>query len=194
MTPAKIIFSAIVIAYPVIVYFGLEYFEVRIIAVALIIVALARLFLIRRLKLLKTAMPQTYLIVVALLLVGVSAAGSNSPVLLQYYPVCQSGLMLAVFTYSLLCPPSIVEQIARLKDPNFLDSGIPYTRKVTMVWCGFFAFNGAIATYTVVAGNMEIWALYNGFISYLLMGLLFAGEYIVRRRVRRNAAQAQCLS
>jgi len=30
----------------------------------------------------------------------------------------------------------------------------------------------------------EIWALYNGLISYGLMGLLFAGEWLVRRRVR----------
>lgn len=194
MTPTKIIFSAVVIAYPVIVYFGLEYFEVRIIAVVLIFVALARLVLMRRLKFLKTVMPQTYLIAIALLLVGVSAVASNSPILLQYYPVCLSGFMLALFLFSLLRPPTIIEQIARLGDRNFTESAIPYTRKVTVLWCGFFTFNGAVALYTILVANMEFWAIYNGFISYMLMGLLFAGEYIVRRRVLRDEARTQCLS
>jgi len=194
MTPAKLIFSAIVVAYPIIVYFGLEYFEARIIAFALIVIALARLFLARRMHFPTTAMPQTYLIVIALLLVAVSAVASNSTVLLQYYPVCLSGLMLALFAISLFRPPTMIERIARIRDPDLPDAAIPYTRKVTMVWCGFFAFNGTVALYTILGAEIGIWALYNGFISYLLMGLLFVGEYIVRRRLRYDVKSRQCLT
>ena len=189
MARAKIIFAAIVVAYPIIVYFGLKYFEVRIIAVALIVIALARLFLVRRLKLEATGMPRTYLIVAALLVVGISAMASNSPILLRYYPVCLSALMLALFVISLFRPPTVIEQIARIKEPDLPPAAIPYTRKVTIVWCGFFAFNGAMALYSVLATDMEFWVIYNGGISYGLIGILLVGEFIIRRYIRHNAAR-----
>ena len=134
MARAKFIFSAIVITYPIIVYLGLEYFEARIIAFALIVIALARLILVRRLKFLAVGMPHTNLIVAALLLVGISAMASNSPILLQYYPVCLNALMLALFLISLFRPPSVIEQIARVREPDLPPAAIPYTRKVP--WFG----------------------------------------------------------
>ena len=189
MARAKIIFSAIVITYPIIVYFGLKYFEVRIIALALIIIALTRLFYVRRLKFEAAGMPRTYLIVAALLLVGISAMASNSSLLLQYYPVCLNALMLALFLFSLFRPPTIIEQIARMKEPDLPPAAIPYTRKVTMVWCGFFVFNGAMALYSISDTSMEFWVIYNGVISYCLIGILLVGESIIRRYIRRNAAR-----
>ena len=99
-----------------------------------------------------------------------------------------------LFSFSLFRPPSVIEQIARLKELDLPEFAIPYTRKVTTAWCGYFVFNGAIALYTVLVADMEFWALYNGFISYLLMGLLFAGEYIVRRKVRRDVLRPEFLS
>ena len=186
MARAKFIFTAIVIAYPIIVYFGLEYFEARIISFALIIIALARLFLVRRLKLLAAGMPHTNLIIAALLLVGVSAMASNSPILLQYYPVCLNALMLALFLISLFRPPPIIEQIARFREPDLPPAAIPYTRKVTMVWCGFFAFNGAMALYTVLDSSLDFWVIYNGVVSYCLMGLLLVGEIVIRRHIRSS--------
>lgn len=54
-----------------------------------------------------------------------------------------------------------------------------------MVWCGFFVVNAAIALYTVVFAPMKIWVIYNGFISYVLMGILFLGEFVLRKRHQR---------
>jgi uncharacterized membrane protein len=189
MARAKIFFTAIVITYPIIVYFGLEFFEARMIALALIILALARLFMVRRLKFLTAGMPQTYLVIATLLLVGISATASNSPILLQYYPVCLNVLMLVLFAISLIRPPSIIEQIARANDPDLRPAAIPYTRKVTMVWCGFFAFNGTVALFTVLDTSLDFWAIYNGFISYCLMGLLIGGEIIIRRHLGHGRAR-----
>ena len=47
----------------------------------------------------------------------------------------------------------------------------------------FFVFNGSIALITVFCED-AVWALYNGFIAYLLMGTLFLGEWLIRRRVK----------
>ncbi len=191
MAPANIAFAVVVISYPIIVYFGLGYFEARWIALALIVVALVRLFLLKRLDGLAARMPQANLVIGALMVVGISAMASNSPILLQYYPVCMNALMLALFATSLFRPPSIIEQFARIKTPDLPEAGVVYTRKVTMVWCGFFAVNGTIALYTVLDTDMGFWAVYNSLVSYSLMGLLFGGEYLVRRTVQRGTARHQ---
>lgn len=188
-TAANIAFIAIIIAYPIIIYFGLQYFEARLIAVALVVLAVARLILLRRRHGASTRLPHSNLIIVALLLIGGATLVSNSSVLLQYYPVCMNIMMLIVFTTTLVRPPSIIEQFARIRTPELPDAAISYTRKVTMVWCAFFVVNGGIATYTTLATSVGFWTLYNGLISYFLMGLLFTGEYLIRRIVQRNATQ-----
>ncbi len=189
MSLAKTAFVALVLAYPLIVYFGLKYAEVRVVALALIFFALTRLFLIRRMDDYAGRLPQSNLVVAGLILVGIAAMASNSAVLLQYYPVCMNALMLSLFAFSLIHPPSIVEQIARVTTPDLPEAGIVYTRKVTIVWCGFFIFNGSMSLYTVLGTDLGFWAVYNSLISYSLMGLLFTGEYLVRRTVQRKATR-----
>ena len=189
MARAKLIFTVIVVAYPIIVYFGLNHFEARMIALALIVIAVARLLTVGRWKQLAAGTPQTYLIIAAMLLIGISAMASNSPVLLQYYPVCLNALMLALFGISLVRPPSIIEQIARAHDPELRPAAIPYTRKVTIVWCGYFAFNGSMALYTILGTSLDFWAIYNGFISYCLMGILIGGEILLRRHLGHGPAR-----
>ena len=85
--------------------------------------------------------------------------------------------------------PRLLKQsrIARLSQADLPPSGVIYTRHVTQAWCGFFVVNAAVAIVTVFASR-EAWLLYNGFLAYLLMGALFAGEWLVRLRVRRRAA------
>ena len=57
---------------------------------------------------------------------------------------------------------------------------------VTWVWCGFFLLNGLTALALAIHASLAVWALYTGFLSYLLMGTLFALEFLVRTwRFRR---------
>ena len=79
----------------------------------------------------------------------------------------------------------MIETFARLQDKNLPDKAIPYCRNVTKIWCLFLLANSLIALYTALLTDMETWALYNGLISYILMGLLFAGEFIYRKTVVR---------
>lgn len=189
MTVAKTAFAFVVIAYPIIVYVGLDYFDVRSIAYALIALALVRFLLVRRSDGAAPQMVHGNLVIAMLLLTGGAAIASNSVLWLQYYPVFINLVMLIVFVLSLVRPPCIVEQFARLKMPDLPEVGVSYTRKVTMVWCGFFVLNGTMALYTILDASMGFWALYNGVISYSLMGVLFVGEYFVRGRVQRHARE-----
>ena len=102
---------------------------------------------------------------------------------LLFYPVVVNLVMLAVFGGSLWTAMPLVERLARLREPNLPPEGVRYTRRVTLVWCGFFIGNGAMALYTVLHGDMHLWTLWNGMVAYILMGTLMAAEWLVRQRV-----------
>lgn len=102
---------------------------------------------------------------------------------LKLYPVIVNATLLGVFGYSLLVPPTAVERIARAHNPGLPAAATGYTRRVTQMWCVFFALNGTIALYTALYASLALWSFYNGFLAYLFIGLLFAGEYCVRQRV-----------
>lgn len=105
---------------------------------------------------------------------------------LKYYPVMISAFMLILFGHSLIFPPTIIERIARRHESHFSDAAVRYTRHVTQIWCAFFILNGSIALSTALWASPQTWSLYNGFISYLLMGLLFGGEYCYRVSFKRR--------
>lgn len=107
---------------------------------------------------------------------------------LLYYPLAVSLALLCLFGWSLTRPMSLVERLARLQDPALPPAAIGYTRRVTQVWCGFFVINGALAAFTIWHGDLALWSLYNGLISYVLMGGLMGAEYLVRRRLLKRLA------
>jgi uncharacterized membrane protein len=120
------------------------------------------------------------------LLLSMIALWGNHFLALKLYPVLVNAAMLSVFTYSLFVPPSMVEQFARRREPDLAPQSVSYTRRVTQVWCVFFALNGGVALVTALWASAATWSLYNGFIAYLLMGLLFAGEYGIRCNFKRR--------
>jgi uncharacterized membrane protein len=133
-------------------------------------------------------MPQVrYLAVVAgCVLVAIGLLG-RAELGMRAYPVAVNAIMLAVFFTSLWRGMPIVERLARLREPDLPPEGVRYTRRVTWAWCGFFVVNGSIAAWTAVHANLATWTLYNGVISYGLIALMFSGEWLVRRRLRRSS-------
>lgn len=111
-------------------------------------------------------------------------AWAGDPQLLRWYPVLLSAALLVMFGLSLRHGMPVVERLARLTDPDLPPKAVRYTRQVTQVWCGFFLVNGVIAAGLALWAPLPYWTLYTGVIAYALMGVLFAGEWLVRRRVR----------
>lgn len=109
----------------------------------------------------------------------------NLSIPILWYPVVVNVSLFVVFTGSLFTERPVVESLARLayKDKPFPEEAIGYTRKVTYVWILFFLLNGSVATLTALIADAKLWTLWNGCISYVLIGILAAGEYLVRRRV-----------
>jgi uncharacterized membrane protein len=146
----------------------------------------AGIFLIPLILLKKNPYWGKALALVAFVLGGASLL-LRTPNFVYFYPVMVNAVLLSVFVSSLYGPQTIVEKIARLKDPRFSDLDIPYARKVTLAWTLFFAINGCVAFATVLLEDKLYWSIYNGAISYVLMGLMFAGEFYYRKRYIKSA-------
>lgn len=124
-----------------------------------------------------------------MLTLGGLAVMANSDRVLFYYPVLINILLFSVFFGSLFGSSTVIERLARIRTPNLPKNAVRYTRNVTVVWCAFFVFNGGIAFWTAQFATLEIWTFYNGFLAYVLMGALFAGELIVRRILIGDSAE-----
>jgi uncharacterized membrane protein len=164
--------------YPATVYYGMQYFQPREIALMLAVLLLLRLMVIQSRITLQIGL-------IGLVYAGF-AAYSNQLIALRFYPVVVNTGMLLIFASSLIYPPCVIERLARLQNPVLPPQAPPYLFRLTQIWCGFFVINGSIALFTALYSSFEIWSLYNGLIAYLLMGLLFAGEYCVRQRIQKS--------
>ena len=184
----KIAIAVVVLIYPIAIYFGLQHLPPKYLAISLATLVILRA-LFTNSQLLK-AVKGLWLVI---LIAGLTLAGfsyfSNTDLGLKLYPVIISFSFLTIFSYSLFKPPSVIERLARLQEPELPPEGVRYTRKVTQVWCLFFVFNMAIALYTVFFATTEVWALYNGLISYLLMGTLFIVELAYRKWVQQKGGK-----
>lgn len=172
-----------IIAYPIAVWSGLKTWGIGILAPLLGLVFILRLLTFRG-KLSQLTFFGKAIAAAGIVLVAISALLRETSLLL-YYPVAVNTLLFILFFSSLRARQSVVERLARLSEPDLSPAGVIYTRRVTQVWCLFFVCNGLLALYTCLKGDVALWALYNGGVSYLLIGLLMGIEWIVRKRLQR---------
>lgn len=174
-------------SYPLIVYAAIGRFGPGGVAAVLAAACLARLALVRWRG--SPAFGGAYLEIVCAggLLLAAASFWLDDAAAVRYYPVLVNAALLLVFAASLASPPTVVERIARLREPELPPAGVAYTRRVTIAWTVFFALNGSIAFYTAAFTSLETWALYNGLIAYVLVAALFAIELAIRSVVKARA-------
>lgn len=178
--PLKALATLATVAYPLVVYLGFGRWNPLWIALALAALLLLRAW---------SGREAIWLVAGGgALLLGAAASLGDSWLPLKLYPVMVSGVLLAVFGFSLWRGPTVIERIARLAEPQLPPQAVAYTRKVTLAWCGFFLANGAISAATAVWGSEQAWLLYNGLLSYALVGLFFGAEWMLRQRMRARGA------
>lgn len=56
-----------------------------------------------------------------------------------------------------------------------------YTRRLTAVWAAFFIAMALLSAELALASDGETWSIFTNGVNYLLMLLLFFGEYVYRR-------------
>jgi uncharacterized membrane protein len=175
---------ALAVACPALIYLALRVASPRQVAGALLLLVLLRLALAAR----GAFLEQVRALRLPMLAVGGASLGSliwNDPLALLATPSLVSFALLGAFAGSLK-GESVVERLARSQNVSLCDEEVRYCRRVTVVWCAFFLGNGALALWLAVAATRAEWALYTGLVSYLLLGTLYASEFVYRQwRFRR---------
>ncbi|MFT5703575.1 MAG: putative membrane protein [Rickettsiales bacterium] len=174
----RLAYFLLFILYPVAIFLGFKFFGAR--AASLLLLGIILFYFLSLKNDQKSSRLQKYSVIIVASALLILAQISNQIFFVKIYPVAVNLIFLAAFSYSLFSGPSMIEKFARIYDKNLSAKAISYTRKVTIIWCVFFIFNASISLYTTLFSSIEIWTLYNGFISYMIMGALFAGEYAVR--------------
>lgn len=177
--------ALLVLAYPLLIYAALQRTSPRVIALAALALLATRSLLMGRAKWLDYARIWATPAAGLALVFAVSAIW-NDPLMLLAAPALGSFALLATFARSLRTPESIIEAIARVQHGPLTPDRARYCRRVTWVWCAFFLANGGVALALARFGTIESWALYTGLVSYGLIGVLFAAEFVYRQwRFRR---------
>ncbi|OSQ38314.1 hypothetical protein [Thalassospira mesophila] len=176
-----IVLALIGIAYPVLAYYGLTHFSARYLLWVLLALILARAALFWA----SARIGPAIIALVIAAIIGVIGYYAQLSAL-RLYPVLISLALAAIFAATLKYPPAMIERFARLRHPDLDAYGVAYTRALTKVWVAFFVCNAAIATTTVVWGTLKQWTIYNGIVSYVLIGILFIGEWPVRHWLRQR--------
>lgn len=167
------------LAYPLIVYFAYTRLETRTLAIALLVLyGISVAIRFRRSATEIRQLLRQHLGLAAL--IAIALATGNATVLL-FMPVIVSGYLFWTFSASLRAGMPMIERFARIVEDDLPDFTIPYCRKVTIVWCVFLAANALCVLILALAAPIEWWALYAGLISYLLIGTIVIGEFLVHK-------------
>ena len=206
----KALFYVIAAVYPILVFTLLVVFKVETKILSLCIVALAAAFFLSATGSKKTSDKKgaldwkPLLSSVLFLAAGLFCFITGKEFFLKLYSVVINLTLLLVFGSTLFLKPNIIFRFATLADKSIAGSSYEnqvkiYCRNVTIVWCCFFILNGTAAVLTTFAdklfglspeGARRVWAVYNGGISYVLMGTLFIVEFIIRKLVDRKMIKA----
>ena len=199
----KALFYVIAAVYPILVFTLLVVFKVDTKILSLCIVALAAAFFLSATGSKKTGEKKgaldwkPLLSSVLFLAAGLFCFITGKEFFLKLYSVVINITLLVVFGSTLFLKPNIIFRFATLTDKSIAGSSYEnqvklYCRNVTIVWCCFFILNGTAAVVTTFADKLfglsaeqarRVWAVYNGGISYVLMGTLFVVEFIIRKLV-----------
>jgi len=97
----------------------------------------------------------------------------------KFYPVLMNFIFFCVFFSSIFAKETVIQKIARFTDGKLDEPVFTYTKNLTYVWIVFLFINFLISLRSLFMSD-EFWALYNGCISYILVGIMFGSELIVR--------------
>ena len=174
------VFYAAVALYPFLVYFGLKYVPPGTLGLILAI------FLAFRFGILSPEEKPVLLpMMVFLIAFALLASVLGSTKMLLVYPVLVNLFLAITFARSLRGGDSVLLMMVKARKVEIGEYVPPYLYRLTQVWVFFFVLNGVVAAWTCTQ-SMEVWAIYNGLISYIAAGCLFAGEFVFRIFYRRK--------
>lgn len=174
-TVLRVAAAVLAIGYPLVMYFGLSRFGTR--AAAWMLLALAVAHTVVRSRQLRAFAWRSALCVP----LCAGALWLDDRRYMLAVPVLINAALFVTFFGSLHAPMPLVERFARMRVSDLSPEEQVYCRTVTKVWSAFFVLNGGTAALLALGGSLTAWTLYTGLISYVLVGVLGASEYTVRK-------------
>ena len=92
---------------------------------------------------------------------------------LKIYPVAVNFAIFWLFFSSLFTNETIIQKFARLSEGTLTEPVKIYTKNLTYVWCVFLFLQFLCSVITCFLSD-TVWIVYNGFLSYVLLGSFFA--------------------
>lgn len=176
----RTLFGVCVVAYPFIILLGLQHLPPSFFGIVLLVILGLRFGVL---------MPEERPVLIPVLLIyagyAVTATLSGSETMLLYYPVVVSFTLCGVFLNSLRQGDPLLLRIVRARGWPIDKHAPRYLYRLTAIWAGFFVVNGLVSIWTTTL-TLEVWTLYNGFLSYCLIALLYGVEYVYRGYYRRR--------
>lgn len=166
----KFVGIGVTILYPFAVFFALKR-HVTVRALALLLLGIAGISFCRH---------KNIWLFIFILLLGTGLVIFNDDIFLKLYPVLMNACMCLMFALSLRGVP-LIERVAKKIGYNLDESQREYTRRVTYAWA-IFMFCLAVVSFVTVFLSDEVWVLFNGLISYVLIAIMIVVEFIIRKR------------
>jgi uncharacterized membrane protein len=189
----KYLFGALIVLYPVLVFSALVIFKLSIRYLSVLIIALAvAYFLVHRHNYKGRHRIVVFVSPAILCCIGIICLITKSSLTLKIYPALADLVYLVIMGTSILIPPPVVFYFINMFDKKIKDhieTGFfeQYCRRAAIVWCVFFVLDGIVALITVFRASDIVWGIYNGGITYVLMGLIFVGEYFILKMIEKKS-------
>jgi len=111
---------------------------------------------------------------------------------LKFYPPVVNFSVFLLFFLSTFSKETIIQKFAKAVEGELDEFKLKYTRNLTYLW-SIFLFCNFLASVATIFMSEKVWMLYNGCISYLLVGTFFGVEYIVRIICFKNSTKKNTL-
>jgi uncharacterized membrane protein len=189
----KYFLGALIVLYPLLVFGALVIFKLSIRYLSVLVILLAAAYILINRRRYHGRHPIFIFITPAILFcIGLVCLIIDSDknvhidpkLVFKVYPALADLVYLTIMGTSLFIPPPLVSYFVTMFDKSLKDRLDPsylerYCRKATIIWCIFFFIDAIIAMITVIWASELVWGIYNGGVTYVLMGMIFAGEYVV---------------
>ena len=175
----RVIATLFVIASPWVLYWTLSRHDVGVAALTLI-----GWVIVRTIPILLAAEPQDRAVALRLPLIALVFAvlgwALDNGVCLMILPSATQATFGLAFLRSLKRTP-MIETFARMVKPELGPGEVAHCRQWTRVWGVYLLVLAAFGLGLAEWASLETWTAYVGVASYVLVGLLFAVEYVVRK-------------
>jgi uncharacterized membrane protein len=121
------------------------------------------------------------------------AAGKSNYVI-KFYPVLTNTAYFILFFTTIIFPPTLAFDISLLLDKRIIGTAAQkpmerFCKNASVIWCVFFILDAIIAAFTVFVDdpNNTIWVIYNGAITYGVMGIIFVTQVVLGKMLIKKS-------